>query len=193
MTVDEIAAALQADGDPPLAALTAALVHADALAPAVYAVAEKLSRGVYLLPSEANLLLYGLNVLAAARHPALLNQLLALAASPIDRLEQVFPHHTPTSLQRLLLTVWEGEPGELFELIEQGPFDPDVKWALYSVLARLTFDGRIARERTLEFLARIERDGLIEDGDMTWWGWAETVERLGLIELEPALRRVWTK
>jgi uncharacterized protein len=200
MTVDEIAAALRADGGTPSAALTAALVHADALAPSVYAVAEKLSRGVYLLPSEvyllpseANLLLYGLNVLAAARHPALLYQLLALAALPIDRLDQVFPHHTPTSLQRLLLTVWDGDPGELFELIEHGPFDPDVKWALYSVLARLTFDGRIARQRTLEFLARIERDGLIEDGDMTWWGWAEAVERLGLIELEPALRRAWTK
>jgi uncharacterized protein len=98
-----------------------------------------------------------------------------------------------TSLQRLLLTVWDGEPDELFELIEHGPFDPDVKWALYSVLARLTFDGRIARQRTHEFLARIERDGLIEDGDMSWWGWAEAVERLGLIELEPALRRAWNK
>jgi uncharacterized protein len=28
---------------------------------------------------------------------------------------------------------------------------------------------------------------------MTWWGWAEAVERLGLTELEPALRRAWTK
>jgi hypothetical protein len=33
---------------------------------------------------------------------------------PIDHLEQVFPHHTSTSLQRLLLTVWDGEPDELY-------------------------------------------------------------------------------
>jgi hypothetical protein len=68
---------------------------------------------------------------------------------------------------------------------------PGAKWALYSVLARLTFDGQIGREETAAFLTRIERDNLIDDGDMTWWGWEEAVVSLGLTELEPALRRVW--
>ena len=65
--------------------------------------------------------------------------------------------------------------------------------AWFGVLARLTFDGAISRERTLAFLARLERDGVIEDDDMTWWGWEDAVTRLGATELEPALRRVWSK
>jgi uncharacterized protein len=146
-----------------------------------------------LLPSDNKLLFYGLNILAAARHPALLDQVLALARQPIDDLDRLFPHHTPTSLQRLLLTVWDREPSELFKLIEHADLEPELKWALYDVMARLTFDGRMVRTEATEFLARIERDGLIDDGDMTWWGWAEAVDRLGLTELEPALRRVWAK
>jgi hypothetical protein len=67
------------------------------------------------------------------------------------------------------------------------------KWALYSVLARLTFDGLVDREETAAFLARIEQGNLIDDGDMTWWGWEEAVVSLGLTELEPVLRRVWSK
>ena len=75
----------------------------------------------------------------------------------------------------------------------QAHMEADAKWALYDVLARLTFDGRIARSETVDFLARIERDNLIDDGDMAWWGWEHAVERLGLVEFEPALRRVWKK
>jgi hypothetical protein len=61
------------------------------------------------------------------------------------------------------------------------------------VLARLTFDGRIPREQTVEFLDRIEREGLIDGGDMVWWGWEQAVVKLGLAEFEPALRRIWKK
>jgi uncharacterized protein len=193
MTLDEIIGALKTSDAVPKAGLAAGVAHADALAPLVFAVAGKFCRGIYLLPADNKLLFYGLNILAAARQPALLDQLLALARQPIDDLDRVFPHHTPISLQRLLLSAWDREAGELFQLIEHADLEPEVKWALYDVMSRLTFDGRIARTETSEFLARIERDGLIDDGDMTWWGWAEAVDRLGLIELEPALHRVWAK
>ena len=96
-------------------------------------------------------------------------------------------------MSRLLLSVWDADAGELFDLVEHADVAPEVKWALYDVLARLTFDGRIPRKQTHEFLSRIERDGLIDDGDMVWWGWEQAVVKLGLIEFEPALRRVWTK
>jgi len=193
MILNEIIGALKASDAVPKGALTAGVAHADALAPLVYEVADKFCRGVHLLPSENKLLFYGLSILAAARHPALLDQVLALARQPIDDLDRLFPHHTPISLQRLLLTIWDREPSELFKLIEHADLEPEVKWALYDVMARLTFDGRMVRTEATEFLARIERDGLIDDGDMTWWGWAEAVDRLGLTELEPALRRVWAK
>ena len=194
MTLDDIIAALKAtDAPPPAAALNAAVTHADELAPVISVLSKKLRNGISLLPSGSVLLFHGLNVLAAARHPGLLDELLALARQTTDDLEQIWPLHVSVCLQRLILSVWDPSATDLFRSIELGDHEAEAKWALFNVLARLTSEGRIARDETLEFLARIERDGLIDDGDSAWWGWAEAVERLGLTELEPALRRVWAK
>ena len=193
MTPDEIASALGSPDAPPLAALKAGLTQADELAPIVYAIADKFCRGVYLLPEENGRLFYGLHILAAVRHPELLDHVLAMARQSDGELERLFPDHISTSLTRLLLSVWNNDVDELFELIEHADLIPEAKWALFDVLARLTFDGHIPRERTIAFLDRLERNELIESGDSVWWGWEEAVTKLGIKELEPALRRVWSK
>jgi uncharacterized protein len=193
MTLDEITSALKSETLPPDAVLTAGLARADELAPIVYSVAEKFCRGVYLLPAEAELLFYGLHILAAARHPDLFDHVMRMAKLPEGQLEQLFPAQVPTSVKRLLLSVWTGDPNILFDLIEGDEVVADVKWALFDVLARFTFDGRIARERTVAFLERLERDQVFDDEDSAWWGWEDAVTQLGIKQLEPALRRVWSK
>src|SRR4051812_2955094 len=109
MTLDEITSALKSPNLPPESALTAGLALADELAPGIYSVADKLCRGVYLLPAENELLFYGLHILAAAKHPALFNHLMAMARLSENELEQLFPDHVPISLKRLLLSVWDGD------------------------------------------------------------------------------------
>ncbi len=193
MHIDDIIAALKAPGSVPAAALTAAIDKAETLAPVIYALAGKQCRGVYLLPGDESLLFYGLHALAAARHPDLLERLLALARQPGNDLDRLFLANAGACLTRLLLSVWDRPATELFGLIEHADLAPEAKWALYDVLSRLTFDGRIERLETIAFLARIERDNLIDDGDMTWWGWEHAVVRLGLADFEPALRHVWSK
>jgi hypothetical protein len=71
MTLDEITAALGGRRGSPHAAPSTTAALCRSVGPSVNAVADKPSCGVYLLPSEANMLLYGPHVLAAARHPAL--------------------------------------------------------------------------------------------------------------------------
>lgn len=191
MQLEDITAALAtADAK---AALPMAVAQADALAPAIYALAGKFSKGVYLLPADRNLLFHGLHVLAAARHPGLCEHVLEIARQPEDDLERLFPYHASVSLARLLLSVWDRDAGELFTLIEHADIETDAKWALFAVLARLTFDGRIPRQDSIALLARIERDSLIDDNDPVWAGWSDAVIRLGHADMEPALRRVWAK
>ena len=193
MTLDEITSALKSPDLPPEAALAAGLAKADELAPSIYSIADKLCRGVYLLPAENELLFYGLHILAAAKHPALFEHVMAIAKLSEHELEQLFPDHVPTSLKRLLLSVWNGDADALFDSIEHGELIADAKWALFDVLARLTFDGRILRERTVAFLERLERDQVFDEDDSVWWGWEDAVTKLGIKQLEPALRRVWSK
>lgn len=193
MTLAEILNELATSDSVPEAALMAAVPQADALAPHVYAVADKLCRGVHLLPRDNSLLFYGMPVLAAARHPDLYERVLALVRQPIESLDAVFPDHADVDLARLMLTAWDGDADRLFHMLEHADLAASSKTALFNVVSRLTFDGRIPRERTAEFMARIERDNLIDDGDMSWWGWELAAVELGLVELEPALHRAWTK
>jgi uncharacterized protein len=193
MTLEEITSALKSADAPSADALRAGLAEADRLAPVVFDLAGKLCDGVFLLPEESALLRCGLTILAAAKHPQLYPYLLKLARLPQSEIEPVFPLHISKSLTRLLLSVWDGDAGALFDAIESDELISEVRWAWFDVLARLSFDGVISRERALAFLARLEREGAIEDGDIVWWGWEEAVVRLGAVELEPALRRVWAK
>ncbi len=193
MTPDEITSALGSSDAPPSAALKAGLGQADELAPTVYAIADKFCRGVCLLPQEQAVLFYGLHILAAARHPELRDHLVTIAGQPESDLERLFPDHVSTCLARLLLSVWDDDADTLFKLIEHPDLTVDARWALFDVLARRTFDGRIPRARTIAFLDRLEREDLIEPGDIVWWGWEDAVTRLGIRELEPTLRRVWSK
>jgi len=193
MTLEEIISVLKLAETPPVDALRAGLAEADRLAPTVFALVDKLCEGIYLLPEESRLLHYGLTILAAAKQAGLLPYVLRLSREPEEELEQLFPHHISDSLARLLLSAWDGNGEALFAAIEDNKLVSEVRSAWFDVLARLTFDGVIPREHTLAFLTRLEREGAIEDGDMAWWGWEEAVIRLGATELEPALKRVWSK
>ena len=193
MTYDDIITALKTSDLPPEAALRAAVPHAGVLAPEIYARLAKLCSGIHLLLPDANLLFYGLHVLAAARHEGLWPRLLEIARLDQEELEELFPGRADTTLARMMLSVWDGDANALCHLIEHADMSDDAKWALFDVLARLTFDGRIPRAQTVAFLERFEREGLADADSQNWWGWENAVTRLGLIELEAALQRVWTK
>lgn len=193
MTFDDILLVLRTAPLPPTHELNEAVAHADTLAPLVYERLAQLCRGICLLPEDESLLFYGLHVLAAARRADLWPRLVELARVPEDELDGFFASHAPQSLAQLMLSVWDGDTDALLRLIEHADMGHDAKWALFDVLARATFDGRIPRETTLAFLERFEREALAEDDSEVWWGWETAIRRLGLVELEPAIRRAWSK
>jgi yecA family protein len=193
MTLDDIRKELRTATVVPEAALRAAVGHADALAPEIYALADKLGGGVYLLPQQESLLFYGLHVLAAARHRDLYPCLVKLLRQNEWDLDELFPDHASVSMARLMLGVWDGDADALFHMLEHADLQDNSRWTLFDVIARLTFDGRIPRERTATFLDRFESAPLADEDDNCWWSWEDAITRLGLTDLEPALHRVWTK
>ena len=57
---------------------------------------------------------------------------------PEDELARFFYLYAPTSLARLLLSVWPDDADEVLRLIEHADLASDAKRALFCVLARLT-------------------------------------------------------
>ena len=105
--------------------LLEAVGHADELAPVVYTLADKFCHSVHLLPADNRLLFNGLHVLAAVRHPGLCDHLIEIARQTDDELDQLFPHHAPISLARLLLSIWDRGTEPLLTLIEHADMVPD--------------------------------------------------------------------
>jgi hypothetical protein len=78
MTDEEIRAQLAAGAGLPEAALRAAVLRPEPILDAVIALADKVRRGVVLLPPEENLAFFGLHALAAARATAAFPALMTL-------------------------------------------------------------------------------------------------------------------
>ena len=186
-----IRAELESARTPPAEAMRAAVGEAAALAPAVIEVVGKAAEGTYLLPRQDRLLFYGVHVLAAARHAGLYRPLLHLLRRPQPELERLFGDACTETVPSIVLSVFDGDPGPLIAVIEDRAVDGLVRWGLLEVLARLTFDGAVARETALAVLDRFDRERLAGDGDPAWEGWQEAVVLLGLGGLADRVRAAW--
>ena len=115
------------------------------------------------------------HVLAAAKHAELYPCLIKLLRQREGDLDELFPYHASISMAQMMLSVWDGDADALFNMIEHADLEECARWALFDVLTRLTFDRSIARERTVDFLARFESAPLADDDwspvpERTAWG-----------------------
>jgi len=191
MQPDRIRRAFETARSPPAEALTAAIQHADALAPGVIAVIEKAARGVYLLPAEEGLLFFGVHALAAARHRPLYRPLMRLLRRSDAAIDRLLGDAVGATLASIVLAVFDSDPELLLAVIEDIMASGYVRWALLDVLAQLTEDGAVPRETTTALLDRFERQRLAGDEDAAWLGWQEAILRLGLTDMAERVRASW--
>jgi uncharacterized protein len=192
VSVDAIIRELEAAKGRPDAALTRAVDYADEIAPAVMELVEKAADDVYLIPKQANLLLWGIHVLATARYTELYRPLLRLIRErDEDYLDRLLGDVTTETLPRLVLSVFDGDPGPLLEACADCHVEGATRWSLMSALARLTFDGAVPRTLTLDFMDRFERESLAEPGDLAWAGWEDSIILLGLSGMRERVHATW--
>jgi yecA family protein len=188
----EIILALESARWRPDAVLRQSGSRAGEVAPAVIDVVEKAADGVYLMPKQRNLLFWGIHLLAAARRTELYRPLLRLLRQcPEDDVDQLLGNAITQTIGRIVISVCDGDPGALLEACADQNVDAFVRWNLLTALARLAFDGVIAREVAVEFFDRFEREPLAEPDDPAWQGWQDAISLLGLEEMRERLRADW--
>ena len=192
MTQAQIISALETSKELPVAAMRAGVASAEAIAPAIIAVVNKAADGVYLIPRQEQLLFRGIHVLAASRRIELFKPLLRLVKRDSTDLDRLLGNAVTETLSRLLISVYDGDAGGLMAALKDQAIDGYVRWALFGVLARATFDCGIARDVTHAFLDRFERDSLAMIGDAAWEGWQDAIRLLGFDDLAPRVRATWT-
>lgn len=192
MTPDQIRSAFEnAEDHLPIEALRAGMVVAPELAPAVIAVIDKVASGATLSHGEWRLLFCGLHVLAAAREPSAYPGVMRLLGRSEQGMVDLFTDEYINTLARLLLGLFDGDAAPLIAALEDRELDGGARWAVFSALARLTWEGRVPQAMTLELIDRFEREGLARDGDIAWEGWQNAIMYLGLEDRAPKVRAAW--
>jgi len=171
--------------DLPVEALDEAAHSPGKIAAAVLDVARKAADGRDLTEQEANLLFWGLHVMAFSRDTRLFRPLLAIVAQDFERVAYLLGDAVPATLPRLLASTFDGDADALEAAILDPASDEFVRWSLFGAYAYLVFEGRIPRERAHAFLARFERERPARAGDAAWTGWEQAIALLGFADLAP--------
>jgi uncharacterized protein len=193
MNFEEIRHALETAPRMPEAALREARAHADKLLPIVLGLIDKLKTNVYLLPEQDRLLFYGIHVLASVRSDKLWSAWCDLLRLPSDRTDDLFGDHLVTTVVAVTLSLVGDDVVTVSDLLVTPTISENVRWALFQVLASMTWAGQTDIGRTRAFLERFEAEGLAAEDDAAWEGWLDAVVLLGLVDFMAAINRVLAK
>lgn len=169
----------------PAAALRKALEHPDAVAAATLPLLEKAAAGDELEEREANLLFWGLHVMAHARDGRALTPLLALLRQDIEVVDAVLGDATTATLPRILASLFDGQTDPLFRLILDSSLDDTIRQSVLTACCTLCIAGRIEREGLHRLLVRFDDAKAAVEGDIGWSAWEEAIAVLGLRDLAP--------
>jgi hypothetical protein len=163
-----------------------ATVHADEIEQELIAVIERACTEE-LDDASARLLFRGLHILGGRRLIAAYRPCIAFLRSDPERVENLLSDALGNTLPGILAGMFDGDPEPLLGLITDEAACQFARGPALVTLALLTFEGRIARDFTEDFLARFEGPGRAED-DWIWHDWMLAVALLGLDRLTPRVK-----
>ncbi|WP_336486698.1 DUF1186 domain-containing protein [Methylobacterium nigriterrae] len=166
-------------------AIRGAVAEPGAIADEALRLLEAAAAGTELTDREANLLFWGLHVLAAVRDTRALSPLLKLLRQDADAIDAVLGDAAGTTLSRVIASLYGDDPSELFALILDTTIDDLVRNEALVALAFLAREDRVARASVRDLLVRFDDKRVAVEGDIGWLGWEEAIALLGLRELGP--------
>src|SRR5262245_22443864 len=105
-----------------------------------------------------------------------------------DDLRCILGGSSTETLPKIIISVFDGDTGTLIDACADSRIEGFVRCGLIGALARLTFDGAVARDTMMAFLDRFEREPLAAPDDDAWQGWQDAIYLLGLEEMRERLR-----
>ena len=167
----------------PKAAFRRALERPEVVAPETLRLLEIAATGADLEEGEANLLFWGLHVLAHARDTRALALLLRLLRQDEDTLDAYLGDAVTSTLAKVVASLFDGDPEPVFALIRDSTVDDAVRQSLFSACVTLCHTGRIDRDAMHALLVRFDdAQAAVEEG-AAWIGWEETIALLGFRDL----------
>nr|WP_283815235.1 DUF1186 domain-containing protein [Bradyrhizobium sp. JYMT SZCCT0180] len=105
--------------------------------------------------------------------------------------ELILGDATTATSHKVLASVFDGDPGPIYDIIRDPKADEFVRWSALDALVILVFRGELDRAAVADFLRSAFDDLQPRDVCAVWDGWQGTIAVLGLVELEPLVRKIF--
>lgn len=183
--------AVATEREVPDAAIAFCTIRIEESAPPLRALLGRAADGEPLSEDDEVLLLRGLHILGGARDSQACQSLLRLLRRPIDETYGLLGDAITESLSRIVAGVFDGDADALFGIIADRSVDEFIRDGVFGAMTFLTWDGRIERDRTRQFLERFYEERLADDWDYAWTGWLQAIAMLALRDLVPLVYSAW--
>ncbi|MEI9408474.1 DUF1186 domain-containing protein [Mesorhizobium salmacidum] len=160
-------------------------------APPLRAVLERAANAQPLSDDEEMLLFRGLYILGGARDSQACQPLLRLLRRPGKEADRLLGDAITETLSRIIVGVFDGDADALFGIIADRSVDEFIRDGAFGAVTFLTWEGRIERDRTRDFLERFYKERLADDWDYVWVGWLQAIAMLALRDLVPLVYSAW--
>ncbi len=172
-------------------AMARCTVRIEESAPYLRAVLVRAADGEVLSEEASTLLFRGLHILGAARDTEACRPLLRLLRRPSDEVDYLLGDAITENLGKIVVGVFDGDVDTLYALIVDLTIDEFIREALLGAVTFLAWEGRVDRDRLLQFLKRFYDERLAADSDYSWYGWMQAIALLGLRHMVPLVDRAW--
>jgi Protein of unknown function (DUF1186) len=193
MTPDRILSELRITDILPVNALLASTAQRDEMTPLFLDEIENFiaaPEGGKPLPSA---LFYIFHLMGQWRETASYRPLARLLRSPPGDIDLLFGDWITEGAHRVMAAVFDGDPQPLIDIILDSRADPFVRSRMCETLAMAVLDGRLSKDRALNFLR--EAFDLIYplEHNFTWYGWQSAIAMLGFEELVPLVEEAFER
>jgi len=141
-------------------------------------------------PENAEVVFFGLHLLAEKRETEALAPLLSVALEG-EPLYDMIGDATGETLSAILISLYDGDPGKLKRVIEASGADPWARVAALECFAWLAACGELPPEAGKDYLRQCFEALQPQETHPVWYGWQGCVALLGLSELEPLVARAF--
>jgi len=193
MTVSEIIAALTPyTGHFPTAAVEAAMAQREEVTPHLLKALEEAAADPEKFASQDHMLhVFATYLLAQFREKRAYRPLVKLLAAPGELADQLFGDTITERMDRILASVYDGDPEPIKRLVEGEQVYGFVRGAAVDTFMVLTQTGQMPRREVLEYYRDLFRGKLRRENNQVWNALTSAVADLPAPELVEDLRRAF--
>jgi Protein of unknown function (DUF1186)/SEC-C motif len=188
--IEQILEQLGSGEDLPVDAIRAADANRAAMVPVFLRAIEQSATAS---PSVQNALFFAFHLLGQWREKSAYRPLASFLRRPTEEVEGILGDAKTETCDRVMASVFDGDPNPLFEVILDPEADEFVRGCMCDALVIVTLHGELPREEAARFLQSCYVDLQPQDECLVWHGWQDAIARLGLSELKPLVRQAFER